>query len=214
MSRLVCLSLLLVVTYARSANADSITYQYIQTAGYVVAPDQTRTPTPNFQVQASLTIDGTFADLPTIFTCSAILFQAPAPLPGCADPAGIVAPLLAISITSPFLITLDTLEPDAVLTQLPFNPTPQVLYFGPGWRLSPTGFDYFALNDSLLMNFLTGDVTALSDGPVAGCYVSTPAANQRCAAEGYWAVTPEPGTMLLVATGGAAAMWRRRRPRG
>lgn len=162
--------------------------------------DQTGSTVPGFVVAASITIDGTLADLPTISNINN---------PGPYD----FSPLQALDITLP--------SPEGHYTLADFTAPTYVGQF-PEWSISPDRIDY--LNRTDTTDFTIGGfgtastIGFVSDGPTIppDCERSA-----QCIATGNWdpVAAPEPASALLLLAGllgSALPLCRRDRaaPRG
>jgi len=155
---------------ATPAFAVPITYQFVQTG----------TTLPGLKIPASLTLDGTFADLPTI-ACSA-----------CSPSAFDFSPLLALTIDIPTGRTY-------TLADFTGAPAPLVV---PQWRISPAEIRFFDSFDSFRIDLVAESISYSSDG-YAPCFLAP------CIVTGAFEAVPvsvsepvpEPGTILLVCTG-------------
>ncbi len=164
------------------AYAVPITYQYVQTGASV----------PGLVINASLTIDGTFADLPTI-VC------APCPNGSVFD----FNPLKALVVTVPFGIIAHTFTLADFTGQIVF-PVPSG---SPRWTISPTGISYINLFESFSINLTNGLIHYDADGMGLCGLTGT------CVTSGTFVATPEPETLVLLVTGLAAVCVAHRRSR-
>ena len=193
----VAVAWLLLVT-PRAASADVITYEFVQTSASL----------PGLVFDASITIDGTFADLPTI-NCLTNLFSL-LPPPGChAD----LTPLLDLEVKIPgsgsaFWLTEFELRvpPPECFTGTISCPAFQY----PSWSLSPAALMYLSIFTTWGISFdaIATIAYGADFGTCAGSYFDT-----NCTATGVWqastAGAPEPPTVVLFAAFLTALAWRR-----
>jgi hypothetical protein len=157
-----------------------ITYQFVQTGA----------SQPGLKIPASLTIDGTFADLPTI-SC-----------PGCAPAAFHFQPLVAFTLDLPTGRTY-------TLADFIGAPIPLVV---PQWWISPTEIRYFDRFDGFRIDLVAESISYSSD-TYAPCFLAP------CVVTGAFTAVPDSGpapvpessTILLVCTGLAAIHAARRK---
>lgn len=170
---------------ATPAFAVPITYVFVQTGQSL----------PGLTMSASLTIDGTIADLPTIncFPC----------LAGTVLDFG---PLSAFNFHAPppntYAATLADLR-----TQITF-PMPVAI---PTWSMSPGGISYLDNFRQFRIGFGAAGASLMyvDDLGLAGCFTST-----ACVVTGDFVATPEPQSLLLLGTGLLVLLVARRaRPR-
>ena len=157
--------------------------------------DQTGSTVPGFVVSASISIDGTLADLPTISNS----FN-----PGPYD----LSPLSSFSFVTP-----SSLEGHFTLADI-IAPIPYPAGF-PRWSISPTEISFFNMTDTsdfFIKGF--GSVSTIefeSDGPTipADCMLTG-----HCIATGSWdpVAAPEPASAVLLLAGllGGALPLRKR----
>lgn len=163
---------------------------------FVIAPAAFAAPTTyvfeetsgvsGFNPMASITIDGGFADLPSVDTFS--------------DPTGPYdfGNLLSFNFAAQGqnISLADFVAPSAAAGDIP------------QWQISPGGMLFLGLDNDFSVNFPSGTVTFDTDDPNGPCFESG-----VCVAEGNWVSAPEPFTVSILGAGlaGAVAMRRRRK---
>jgi hypothetical protein len=194
------------------ADASPITYQYIQTnivnfGGVSLSP---------VVVEASITVDGTSANFPSQFlNCSG-----GGPL--CSyDDNGTTTTISLLNPPCPLNCQISPDFGNVLDFKLGLNGSVLIdlgsfggLWAGKEWFISDGFITYNDTFTSFSMGIGypgPGSINIGSEVPVAGggCF------NQRCFSSGEWVPTPEPGSMLLMASGLAAlaARFHRWRPR-
>jgi len=173
---------------AAPAFAVPITYQFVQSG----------TSLPGLTIPASLTIDGTFADLPTI-SCTP-----------CSPRGFEFGPLSALSVNIPTNITYTLAD----FTGVPLGPS-----LVPQWWISPTEIRYFDDFEGFAIDLVTPSISYSSDSYapcfLAPCIVTGTFEAERAIEDAPSpAAVPEPGTIFLVLTGLVAVLARHRNPRG
>jgi len=176
-----------VLSWCEPANAALITYNYVQTGASLAS----------LRIGASLTVNGTLADLPTISS------------PFCPPSPTICLPpdfgnLVTFTFNSP-----GTIKPIYTLSDFIGIPFGARL---PDWRISPSRIAFTNDFDSFDINLTSGAISYNTDGlsNPPGCNVSG-----ACTTSGVFTPTsvpvPEPSTLLLVGTAIGGLIARRRR---
>ena len=146
--------------------------------------EETSSSVPGFVVSSSITVNNTFADLPTVTNVNN---NGPYPF-------GDDFPLQAFSITVP--------GGKGTYTLLDFTPEIPAIGFFPQWSISPHGIrfiDLFDENEFVITGF--GAVSTIgfeSDGPT---FPSDCMFTGRCIATGQWVAVPEPASAMLLVVG-------------
>ncbi len=160
---------------ALPASALPITYQYNQNGQSL----------PGLAIHAFITIDGTFANLPSL-TCAP-----------CPDGTAInLSPLLGFTFFAPSgsVFTLADFTDELVF------PSPSG---HPLWTISPTSISYLNLFESFSINLLNGLIHYDQDG-IGLCGASGVCVTSGTFAAAPVVATPEPATIVLLVTGLAA----------
>ncbi len=170
--------------FALPASALPITYQYQQNGQSV----------PGLAIHAFITIDGTFADLPTI-TCAP-----------CPDGTVLnFGPLIGFTFFAPSG-SVFTLADFRTQITIPFpSPTPI-------WTISPTSISYINVFESFSINLLNGLIHYDVDG-ITACGVTGTCVTSGTFVPVVPVATPEPATLVLLVTGLAAVYVTHRRSR-